>query len=71
MLLWAAASVGRFQALACMSTHVANLSWLRAQSTRRRLRADIEAIEASVFAFPPSRKRGSISVRSLLAQKVL
>ena len=57
MLLWAVASVGRFQALACMSTHVANLPWLRApwlhaQSTRRS-RADIEAMEASLFAVPP------------------
>ena len=72
MLLWAAASVGFFEALACLPTHVANSLCLVAQSTRRRSRADIEAVEASLFAFPPSRqKRGPMSLRSFLAQKVL
>ena len=52
---WATATVGRFEALACMSTHVTNPSWLRAQSTRRRSRANAEEIEASLFAFLPNR----------------
>ena len=72
MLLWATACVGRLEALACMSTHVANLfgSVLNPCEEDRGPRLENLVHHFSHF-LPAGRKRRWIPLKSFFAQKVL